>query len=181
VKSRAARLKQGASIVNDISGATFDPLMLETVSSTNAGIVLMHLRGTPQAMRASESFGAVQNVVDEVLGFWRERLQAARALGIEDERICFDAGFGFGKSLDENLELIRRGRELRDFGFPILSGTSRKSTIGRVLGDLPVDERLFGTAATVALSIAYGADVVRVHDVKEMAQVARMSDAIMRT
>ncbi len=176
-------LDAGASIINDISGATFDPAMLDVLAQTDCGIVLMHLRGTPQAMKWSEKFagGSDQNdVIAEIRDFWTDRLSAAQAAGIARERICLDAGFGFGKSYEENLEILRRGRELRDFGFPLLSGTSRKSTIGKALGDLPVEERTWGTAATVALSIANGADIVRVHDVKEMAQVARMADAVVR-
>lgn len=181
-KSQVARaaIEAGASIVNDISGATFDAKMLETCANLDCGLILMHLRGTPQKMRASENFGEENDVISEILNFWRARLEAAKSLGIAENRLCFDAGFGFGKSLDENLKIIRCGRELRDFGFPILSGTSRKSTIGRVLGDLPADERIFGTAATVALAIQSGADIVRVHEVKEMKQVAQMSDAIWR-
>ncbi len=101
-------------------------------------------------------------------------------MGIDRNRIALDAGFGFGKSVEENLEILRRGRQLSDFGFPTLSATSRKSTIGKILGDAPIEERLFGTAATVALAIANGADIIRVHDVKAMAEVARMSDAIVR-
>ena len=89
-------------------------------------------------------------------------------------------GFGFGKSVEENLEILRRGHQLSAYGFPTLSGTSRKSTIGKILNDAPVEERLFGTATTVALAIAGGADIVRVHDVKQMAQVARVADAIIR-
>jgi dihydropteroate synthase len=104
---------------------------------------------------------------------------------IARERICLDAGFGFGKSLDENLEILRRGRELKNFEyenfrFPILSATSRKSTIGKILGDLPPEERVFGTAAATAIAIQNGADIIRVHDVKEMAQVARVCDAATR-
>ena len=183
-KAEVARraIEAGASIVNDISGATFDPQMLETVAPTNAGLVLMHLRGTPQTMGWSQKTEnrkqKTENVIAEVLDFWRERVEKALALGIGRERIVLDAGFGFGKSVEENLMLIRRGRELADFGFPTLSGTSRKSTIGKILDDAPVEERLFGTAATVALAIANGAQIVRVHDVKEMAQVARVADAI---
>ena len=181
-KSQVAKaaIDAGVSIVNDISGATFDPKMLETCAGLDCGVILMHLRGTPQKMRASENFGEQNDVISEILDFWRARLEAAKSVGIAQNRLCFDAGFGFGKSLDENLEIIRRGRELRDFGFPILSATSRKSTIGRVTGDLPSSERVFGTAATVALAIQSGADIVRVHDVAEMKQVAQMSDAIWR-
>ena len=171
----------GASIINDISGATFDAQMLDVCAQSDCGVILMHLRERPQEMGWSRSPQVQRgDVIEEVLEFWRERLEATRRLGIADDRLCFDAGFGFGKSVEENLELIRRGRELRDFGFPVLSGTSRKSTIGRILDDAPVEERLLGTAATVALAIQSGADLVRVHDVKEMAQVARVADAICR-
>jgi dihydropteroate synthase len=183
-KGEVARraLEAGASIVNDISGATFDEQMLGVCAHSDCGVVLMHLRDRPQEMGWSRSPQDAQrgDVVGEVLAFWRERLEAARSVGLADERLCFDAGFGFGKSVEENLDLLRRGRELRDFGFPILSGTSRKSTIGRILDGAPVEERLFGTAATVALAIQSGADLVRVHDVREMAQVARVADAICR-
>lgn len=185
-KAQVARaaLEAGASIINDISGATFDEQMLSTLAEFDCGVVLMHLRGTPQTMEWSKAVGSWQSagssVIEEILGFWQNRVGAAQKAGIERERIALDAGFGFGKSAEENLEILRRGRELSAFGFPTLSATSRKSTIGKALGDAPIEERLFGTAATVALAIANGADIVRVHDVKEMAQVARMTDAIVR-
>lgn len=175
-------LKVGASIINDISGATFDEEMLRVLGSSDCGCVLMHLRGTPQTMGWSARAGiaASQDVIAEIKGFWADRVAAAEDAGVTRERIALDAGFGFGKSLQENLEILRRGRELSDFGFPTLSGTSRKSTIGKVLDDAPVEQRQWGTAATVALAIANGCDMVRVHDVREMAQVARMSDAVVR-
>jgi dihydropteroate synthase len=174
-------LAAGASIINDISGSTFDPEMLRVLADSDCGCILMHLRGTPQTMSWSTRVeDGAPDVIEEIKAFWGERVAAAQAAGIARERIALDAGFGFGKSLEENLEILRRGRELSDFGFPTLSGTSRKSTIGRVLGDLPVEERQWGTAATVAIAIANGCDMVRVHDVREMAQVVRMSDAVVR-
>ncbi len=221
-KAEVARraVAAGASIVNDVSGATFDAKMLETVAATNAGLVLMHLRGTPDAVAARSGFiaadptltlpasgegtghksvasnlqqarygpvpsplagrvrvGSKREVIPEILAFWHSRLEAARLAAIADNRLCFDAGFGFGKSLDENLEILRCGRELSAFGFPTLSGTSRKSTIGKLLDDAPAGERIFGTAATTALAIAGGADIIRVHDVREMRDVARVCDA----
>ncbi len=182
-KSEVARraIEAGASVVNDISGATFDSQMLPICAEFDCGVILMHLRQTPQTMGWSRSPQVQRgDVVEEVLSFWRERLEAARSIGLAGERLCFDAGFGFGKSVEENLELIRRGRELAAFGFPTLSGTSRKSTIGRILDGAPVEERLFGTAATVALAIQSGADLVRVHDVRAMAQVAHVADAVCR-
>lgn len=188
-KAEVARqaLDAGAAIINDISAGTFDPEMFQTLANFDCGVVLMHLRGKPQSMKASTRQSSPTestrpaDLIEEVLEFWQERVECAEAAGIRRERICLDAGFGFGKSLDENLELIRRGRELRELGFPILSGLSRKSTIGKVLGDLPVEERLFGTAAATALAIQNGADIIRVHDVRELAQVARMTDAIYQS
>ena len=183
-KSVVAReaLVAGASIINDISGATFDADMLRVLGASDCGCVLMHLRGTPQAMGWSARAGIEDSadVIEEIKIFWAERVAAAHTAGVARERIALDAGFGFGKSLEENLEILRRGRDLSQFGFPTLSGTSRKSTIGKVLDGAPVDERQWGTAATVALAVASGCDMVRVHDVREMAQVARMSDAIVR-
>lgn len=180
-----AAIDGGASIINDISAGTFDDAMMRVLASSECGVVLMHLRGTPQTMGASVKFGARgsgrEDVIAAVLAFWRERIGAARAAGIADERLCLDAGFGFGKSLEENLEILRRGKELRALGFPVLSATSRKSTIGKILDDAPVQERIFGTAASTAIAISNGADIIRVHDVQAMKQVARFTDAVTRT
>lgn len=196
-KSVVARraLQSGASIINDISGATHDAQMLPLLAQSDCGIVLMHRRGNSQTMKPSEAandqaaIGSEQaagnDIIAEVLEFWRERVAEAERLGIARERIALDAGFGFGKSVQENLEIVRRGRELAAFGLPTLSATSRKSTIGRVLdsqreGGAPMEDRIWGTASAVALAIANGAEIVRVHDVREMALVARLSDAVVR-
>ena len=186
-KAQVARaaLEAGAAIINDISGATFDENMLPTLADFDCGVILMHLRGTPQSMKWSEPVGSAQrsvsSVIEEILDFWQARVEAAQNAGIHRHRIALDAGFGFGKSVAENLQILQRGQELSDFGFPTLSATSRKSTIGKILNDAPIDDRLFGTAATVALAIAGGADIIRVHDVKAMTQVAQMTDAVVRT
>ena len=181
-KSAVARaaIDAGADIINDISGATFDANMLETLAASTCGVVLMHLRGTPQTMQWSQrSENARDDVIAEIRDFWREQLNAAHAAGIDNQRIALDAGFGFGKSVEENLAIIARGRELLACERPIVSATSRKSTIGKILDDAPVENRLMGTAATVALAIANGAQIVRVHDVKAMRDVARVCDAII--
>ncbi|HVF09378.1 MAG TPA: dihydropteroate synthase, partial [Abditibacteriaceae bacterium] len=177
-----AALAAGASIINDISAGTFDQDMLAMLAPVNCGVILMHLRGTPQTMGWSRRAGraGTRDVILEIMGYWTRRLTAAQVAGIAADRIALDAGFGFGKSVEENLEILRRGSELAACGFPILSGTSRKSTIGRILGDVPLEERIWGTAATTALAIAGGCDVVRVHDVRAMAQVARVADAVVR-
>ncbi len=189
-KSEVARaaIEAGASIINDISAGLQDAAMLETLAPMDCGLIVMHRRGTPQTMgwsTASPGNTPSPDIILEIIAHWRARIAAARKAGIEKERIALDAGFGFGKSVAENLEILRRGRELCALGLPTLSATSRKSTIGKVLGDLagdlPVEERLFGTAATTALAIQNGADIIRVHDVREMSQVARFCDAVVRT
>jgi len=139
-------------------------------------VVLMHMLGRPADMQANPTY---EDVVHEVCEFLRQRVAYAREHGVSVCNTIVDPGIGFGKTPQHNLEIMRRLRELRSLGRPILAGTSRKSTIGRVLGR-PADDRAWGTAATVALAIASGADIVRVHDVAEMAMVARMTDAITR-
>jgi dihydropteroate synthase len=170
-------IEAGAAMVNDVSALAFDPDMAATVAELEVPICLMHIRGTPKTMQQNPVYG---DVVSEVKAELMERIQVALDAAIRPENIIIDPGFGFAKTAGHNLELLRRLRELTELGYPILSGTSRKSTIGKVLGGLSVEERLEGTAATVALSIANGASVVRVHDVKEMVRVARMTDAVVR-
>ena len=173
VVARAA-LNAGAEIVNDISGLTFDAEMAATVAETGAGLVVMHTRGTPESMQLSTGYG---DIVTEVIAFLGDSLSIAQSAGIIAERVVVDPGIGFGKSKGGNLEILRRIRELATLGRPVLLGTSRKAFIGRVLGR-EVDERLFGTAATVALGVAEGASIFRVHDVKAMRDVADMAHAI---
>jgi len=179
-KSRvaAAALAAGAAMVNDVSAMTRDPRMAEIVAANGAAICLMHMRGTPATMQALTDY---EDVVTEVRSWLSDRVRAAEAAGIPRERIVVDPGFGFAKTVDQNLELVRRLSEIASLGCPVLLGPSRKSTIGAVLGGLPVHQRLEGTAAVVALAIANGAAIVRVHDVLEMTRVARMTDAIVRT
>jgi len=178
-KAAVARqaVEAGAVMVNDISALRADPDMAGTVAELGTPVCLMHLPGLPTALPPHPVYA---DVVREVREHLRERTAAALAAGIAPENLVLDPGFGFGKTVAHNLELLRRLRELTTPLYPLLLGTSRKSTIGKVLGDLPPEDRLEGTAATVALSIANGAAIVRVHDVKEMARVARMSDAIVR-
>jgi dihydropteroate synthase len=170
-------MEAGAVMVNDISAFTFDSQMASTVAAFRVPVCLMHIKGTPKNMQQNPTY---EDVVTEVRDWLRERASVALAAGIAEEDIIIDPGFGFGKTVGHNLEILRRLREFTTLGYPILIGTSRKSTIGKILGDLPPQERLEGTAATVALSIANGASIVRVHDVKEMMRVARMADAVVR-
>ena len=162
-------LSEGATIVNDIWGFKKDPLMSSVIAETGAHIVLMHNTDDPE----------YDDVVSDVIADLMNTVAKAISCGVDPSKIIIDPGIGFAKNSEQNLEIIRRLGEFKKLGHPILIGTSRKSTIGMVL-DLPVDQRLEGTAATVALSIANGADVIRVHDVKEMSRVAAMTDAIVR-
>jgi dihydropteroate synthase len=178
-KAAVAResLSAGAVMVNDISGMTFDAEMARLVAETRAPVCLMHMRGSPSTMQSRATYGDVVREVKEELS---ARIAGAKAEGVRDGQIVIDPGFGFAKLAEHNLEIVRRLREFCDLRYPILIGPSRKSTIGKVLGGLPAEERLEGTAALVALSIANGASIVRVHDVKEMARVVRMTDAVVR-
>lgn len=178
-KAEVARraVAAGAVMVNDISALRADGDMAQTVAELGVPVCLMHLLGLPMAIPVHPEY---TDVVAEVKAHLQERALVAVAAGIAPERIVLDPGIGFGKTAVQNLELLRRQHELTTLGYPLLLGTSRKSTIGKVLGDLPPEDRLEGTAATVAIAIANGAAIVRVHDVREMARVAKMSDAIVR-
>jgi dihydropteroate synthase len=171
-KAQVARqaLDAGACIVNDIWGLRHDAAMASLVAERGVPVVLMaNMRGYQR-----------REIVSDVVRFLAGSIDLALAAGVAWERIIIDPGIGFGTTPAENLALLRRLGELRALGRPILLGTSRKSTIGLVLGGLPAPERLEGTAATVALGIAQGADIVRVHDVREIARVVKMSDAVVR-
>jgi dihydropteroate synthase len=173
-KSEVARqaLEEGAVIVNDISGLKFDKKMADIVASYKASIVLMHIKGTPKTMQQNPHY---DDVISEIYSYLYESIEIAKNAGIE--QIIVDPGIGFGKRLIDNLEIIRRLREFKSLGYPVLIGVSRKSFIGNVL-NLPVEERLEGTAGAVAISVWNGANIVRVHDVKEMARVVKIVDAI---
>jgi dihydropteroate synthase len=164
-----AALSAGANLVNDVDGFRREPGVARAAAEFGAPAVVMHNQ------RGRDFHDVIADVVAGLL----ESLRSAREQGLPEERVIVDPGFNFGWTEEQALEMLRRLSELRALGRPILVGTSRKSTIGTVLG-LPVEERLEGTAATVALAIANGVDIVRVHDVKEMARVARMADAVVR-
>jgi len=171
-----AALEAGADMVNDISGLKHDRQMGKVVSRAGVPVCLMHLRGTPKTMQRNPVYS---DLMGEVIAELAESLAIANNAGILHEKIILDPGLGFGKTAGHNLEIIARLRELKVLGRPLLVGPSRKSVIGQVLG-LPVEARLAGTAALVAAAIMNGADLVRVHDVKELVRVARMTDAIKR-
>jgi dihydropteroate synthase len=164
-----AALRAGAHLINDTSGLQADPEIAVLAARTGVPVIIMHnQRGRPY-----------HDVIGDILEGLKEGIATAEAAGLPRDRLIIDPGFGFGWRVEQNLEMLRRLRELKSLGLPLLAGTSRKSTIGAVL-DLPVEERLMGTAAAVAVSIANGVDIVRVHDVKEMTQVCRMTDAVVR-
>lgn len=171
-----AAVEAGAGLVNDITGLHGDSKLAPWVAELGVPIVLMHMQGTPQTMQENPTY---RSVVSDVAADLGRSVEMALAAGVRKEHILVDPGFGFGKQLEHNLQLLRHLRDLRLLGYPVLVGTSRKSMIGALL-DLPVDDRLEGTAATVALSVAAGADIVRVHDVKAMKRVVRVSDATVR-
>lgn len=171
-----AALDSGASIVNDITGLA-DPDMRSLAADRQVPSVVMHMKGTPRTMQENPQY---DDVVSEVLAFFRERVGQIVEDGLPEEYLIVDPGIGFGKTADHNLEIIRNLPDFRVLGLPVLIGTSRKAFVGKALGGVPPSERVFGTAATVALSIANGANIVRVHDVREMRQVAQMADAVVR-
>ncbi len=162
-------LNAGAAMINDIWGLKRDPLLAGVAAKAGVPLVLMH-------NQEGMSYG---DLIPDIVASLRTSISRARSGGVGEERTIVDPGFGFGKTVAGNLEVIRRLSELRELGRPILLGSSRKSTIGRIL-DEPPDRRLEGTAATVAIGIQNGADIVRVHDVEQMAKVVRMSDAVVR-
>lgn len=169
-----AALDARASIINDISGLA-DERMRSLAAERKAPAVIMHMKGTPRNMQENPEY---DDVVSEIMAFFRERIALAVEAGLPEEYLIIDPGIGFGKTLEHNLEIIRNLADFKSLGRPILIGTSRKAFIGKILGGLPPTERLQGTAATVAISIMNGASIVRVHDVKAMAQVAKMADEI---
>ncbi len=167
----------GACIVNDITALQGDPDMASVVAEAGVPVVLMHMRGTPGDMQLNPHY---DSLISEIISFLEARIRVAVDAGISPGQIIVDPGIGFGKTVAHNLEIIRQLRDFRSLEKPILIGTSRKSFIGKVLG-LLADDRLEGTIATVAVAIANGADIVRVHSVKEVAKVVRMADAIVRS
>ena len=178
-------LDTGADWVNDVWGLRMDPDMAGLIARRGCPIVIMHNRSKPKDVDQETRLGgryvgiAYSDLLGDIKAELTEQIALALDAGVRHEQIVVDPGIGFGKTVEQNLELLDRLRELKTLGYPILSGPSRKSFIGYTL-DLPPDERMEGTAAAVAISIDRGADIVRVHDVVEIARVARMTDAIVR-
>jgi dihydropteroate synthase len=178
-KSEVAKraIDAGAAIVNDISGLRFDPEMPGMVAAYQVPVVIMHIRGTPKNMQKNPTY---QALIPEILDYLRDGIGMATDAGISEEMIIVDPGIGFGKTFEHNLEIINNLKAFTVLRKPVLTGPSRKAFIGKILGDAPAAERLEGTIAAVAVSIMNGANIVRVHDVREMAQAAKVADAIKR-
>jgi len=181
-----AGFEAGAQILNDVWALRADPELAAVAKRFNAPVILMHNRSNPVSVEVRERLGNAYigseyaNLIEDVKRELLETVELAKKAGVADGQIVLDPGIGFGKKREHNLELINRLDEIRALGYPVLLGTSRKSFIGFTL-DLPADQRVEGTAATVAIGIARGADIIRVHDVKEMGRVAKMTDAIVRS
>jgi len=168
-------LDGGASMVNDISGLRFDSKMAGVVSRHKVPVVIMHIKGRPKDMQQNPVYEAL---IPEIMDYLRKGMIIARKAGISEDLIIIDPGLGFGKTYEHNLEIINSLQEFTAFKKPILIGPSRKAFIGSILGDVPVVERIEGTAAAVAICIMHGANIIRAHDVKEMVKVAKVADAI---
>ncbi|HHY97637.1 MAG TPA: dihydropteroate synthase [Firmicutes bacterium] len=177
-KAEVARraIEAGASVINDISALRFDPDLGRVAADFGVPVILMHMLGEPGTMQRNPQY---HDVVSDIISFFEDAVERAISAGIKPEKIILDPGIGFGKLPEHNLEILRRLREFRALGYPILVGTSRKSFIARIVGQ-SIEERDDGTMATVALAIAGGADIVRVHDVKRTVRMVRMTDAIVR-
>lgn len=169
-------IKVGAEIVNDISALRFDPNMVEVLKKYKPAVVLMHMKGEPKTMQENPHY---DDVVKEILYFLKERIEFLSESGIDD-RIMIDPGIGFGKRLEDNLEIIKRISEFKSLKRPVLIGASRKSFIGKVLGDVPPEERLYGTLAVTAYCVLNGVDVIRVHDVRENSHVIKLIETIRK-
>ena len=179
MKAAIAReaLAAGAEIVNDVSAMNFDEEMAKVIADTGAAVVLMHMRGTPKAMQQGDLI--YRSLRGEIIDFLRKRIERAADAGIDPAQIMVDPGIGFGKTVTDNLRLIRYLQEFKVLGRPILVGPSRKAFIGQVTGGTP-RERVEGTAAAVTAAILNGGNVIRVHDVSLMKKVAAMADAVSR-
>jgi len=175
-KARVAyeALQAGAKIVNDISGLRFDPELAKVISESGAGLILMHIKGTPKTMQLDPQY---DDVIVEIKAYLKESIDKAESEGVHPDSIVIDPGIGFGKRLNHNLEIFRRLKELEELGKPILVGPSRKSFIGEILG-VPVSDRLYGTLGAVAYCVLKGVHIVRVHDVRATRHVVDVIDAI---
>lgn len=178
-KSEVAKraLDAGAAMVNDISGLRFDPEMPKVVSAYKVPVVIMHIKGTPKDMQKNPVYEAL---IPEIMDYLRESIRSAKESGIAEDMIIIDPGIGFGKTFEHNLEIIHNLHNFTLLEKPVLVGLSRKAFIGKILGDAAAGERLEGIAAAIAISVINGANIIRVHDVKEMVKVAKVAYSVKR-
>ncbi|HVP36227.1 MAG TPA: dihydropteroate synthase, partial [Terriglobales bacterium] len=176
-KSRVAKeaLDSGASMVNDISGLRFDPDLKKIIAEYGVPVVLMHIQGTPKNMQENPKY---DDLIEDMKNYLNQSILMAEKAGIDEDKIIIDPGIGFGKTLDDNLRILKNLRAFKSLDRPVMIGVSRKSFIGKLL-DLPTDERLEGSLAAMAVAIINGANILRVHDVKESKRVAKLMDAIL--
>ncbi len=170
-------IKEGASIINDVSGMKHDPNMAKVAARNNVAVILMHMKGTPRDMQSSPRY---RDVVADIIKSLKESIGIARHAGVKEKKIIIDPGIGFGKTVEHNLEILNRLDEFKALGRPICVGTSRKSFIGKVLNLKDPNDRLAGTIATSAISVMNGANILRVHDVRQGCSTAAMADSILR-
>ncbi len=173
-----AAVKAGADLVNDVSGALFDPAMLPMVAGLGVPIVLMHMRGSPQTMQQLTEY---IDLIEEICEFLEQRAEVAMAAGIDRANIILDPGIGFAKNHTQNLDILRYLTRIRILGYPLLVGPSRKSFIGQILNQPDPQQRVWGTAAACCAAIANGADILRLHDIRELRDTCRIADAIWRS
>jgi dihydropteroate synthase len=178
-KAEVAKLAiaAGADIINDISGATYDPQMLATAAKLEVPIILMHIKGTPQTMQSLTDY---QDLIADIITFFQQQIKLAIAHKIKPTNIIIDPGIGFAKNVSQNLQLIQQLSQFKTLNKPLLIGVSRKSFIGKITGQDNPKNRIWGTAAACCGAIANGADLIRVHDVLEMSDVAKVADSIWR-
>ncbi|CBZ02702.1 alternative dihydrofolate reductase 2 / Dihydropteroate synthase [Clostridium botulinum H04402 065] len=172
-----AAIEAGADIVNDISAMKYDENMVKVVKEYNIPVILMHVKGKPKDMQIDPVY---ENLMKEIHLYFNERIDYCKAHGISDDKIILDPGIGFGKTVEHNLKIMNRIEELKSFNLPVLLAASRKATIGKVLGNLPTEERLEGTIALSCLAVDSGLQMVRVHDVKENIRAIRMLEAVRK-
>ena len=176
-KVAAKALDAGAQIINDVSALSADKEMVNVAAANDVPIVLMHMKGNPQTMQKSPDYN---DVITEIITFFQETIRNAVRCGIDKNNIIIDPGIGFGKKVHHNLEILNRLRDFKTIGSPILVGSSRKSFIGKITNK-PADQRLLGSLATVAIAITHGANIVRVHDVKETSETVKICNAILNS
>ncbi|MCM8536734.1 MAG: dihydropteroate synthase [Lentisphaeraceae bacterium] len=177
-KSNVARqaIEAGADIINDISAFKIDPKMKDVALETGAGCMLMHMRGTPQTM---QQFLEYDDLIEDILTYFKETIKELTDFGIDEKCLMIDPGIGFSKNVDQNLQIIKELNLFSELNLPILLGTSRKSFIGHVLNKTNPQDRVWGTAASIAIGISNGAHAVRVHDITEMTDVAKLCDVLI--